>query len=136
MSARAHTEMMCLVLHSPTHGSRGTGQQSLWDKAFPLLQYRANTFLLRMSKGSCTIWLSAQQQIFPAYSSLSTYILQPLWNLRYNTLLEEAEKSHHSAYFRKFKRCLGNSVLPLAITMGLFPCASPFLLQIYCPVFW
>lgn len=141
-SARAHAEIMCLVLYRPTHGSRWTGEQRKLKvcetKFFLTLQTKYHTpediqvFLYHMA-------VPAQQQIFPAYfslKSLTTYDLQPLWNLRYNTSLEEPEKSHHSAYSRKFKRCLGNSVLPLAITMGLFAWVSPFLRQIYCAVFW
>lgn len=63
-----------------------------------------------------------------AYSSPNsptTYVLWPLWNLRYNTSLEEVEKLHHPAYSWQFKRCLGNSVLPLCITMCFFPPYHP-----------
>lgn len=70
----------------------------------------------------------AQQQLFPAYSSprsLSIYVLQPPWSLRYTTLLEETEKSHNSAYSRKFKRCLGNLVLPRPSPWACFPVDHP-----------
>ena len=138
-----------LVLYSLTlQVNRGREKaEGLGNKFLPYITaqisvsiYWVLRFCSWMSKCSCTICLPLHSNssfpglfLFKVTDHLCPW---PLWNLRYDISLEEAEKLHHPACSRKFKRCLGKSVLPLCITIDLFPSVSPFLWQISCAAFW